>query len=749
MGNKSRNLKLKLILFVAFFSIHNGFGQTISRNEEHNLLQQLSVGRGDTNRIKLLLKVGKFYAYQQGNFTLNLDSGYRFLHWAKMLSDSLKLPVWQHESESMLVTLLMNRGQQNLARPRFLKLIAECERTHDTQSEANACFRFAKSLSAANSTSPEALANFMRSADLYKALHESKEEVRIRYEIAFIHFNNGQTLLAQHELLDIIRQYKLINYQKLHYTYNLLSTSYRIEGDLNNALKYAILSMESMAKTADTVRQAYFYSDLARVYLELGDNQKAIDNYKTAMSKWKQEKSPEFGMYLTQGYLLQDEIRHRKYAEALHSTIDLQNKIPPVSLIERACVDENLAYCYEAMGKNELSEKYYLKALTLYDSSGMNFEVTQEAYQNIGRFYLGERNYPKANQYLNHALNVLPQKLSLGALSDIHFMLYKVDSAQRNYLAGYDQFRIHKTLNDSVYNRLRTREISQIQAQYENVKREHQFLLLNKQNQLAKASLERAALIRKVLMGGIALLFLIVLLLLNRYYIKQKSNRLLRRQQFLINSKNDDLIRLLSEKEWFVREIHHRVKKNLHMISGLLESQTAYLHNHAALEALKDSQRRVQVMSLIHQKLYLGDNPSAIFMPSFISELIAYLNESFDQQIKIHYKTELDPVYLEVSIATPIGLILNEAVTNSIKFGFKGQNGEITIKLLKDNDFYRLNVADNGVGLPEGFSSQAKFSSLGMTLMMGLSKEINGTFEITGKEGTTIDILFPIMTDHS
>ena len=748
MGNKILNLKLIPILIVACLSIQHGLGQTINRIEEKKLLLQLRASRPDTNRIKLLLKVGKFYAYKEGNFQIDLDSGYQFLHWARMLSDTLKKPFWQHESESTLVILLMNKGKKNIAEPRFLKLIAECEKTHDIQSEANARFRYAMSISAANSNAPEALNNFIRSADLYKALDEQKEEIRIRYEIAFIHFNNGQAQLAQHELLDVIRQYKLIHYTKMHYAYNLLSTSYRIQGDLNNALKYAILCIENMAKTQDTVRQGYFYSDLARIYLELGDRQKAIENYKTALAKWMQDKTPDFGVYLAQGYIVKDEILHRNFQQALHSTINLQNSIPPVTLIEKACLAEDLAYCYESLGKDEIAEKYYLNAVSLYETSGMNFEVTQEAYQNVGRFYLAERNYQKANQYLNHALKLSPQKLSLAALSDIHFMLYKVDSAQRNYLAGFDQFSIYKTLNDSVFNRFRTREITFIQSRYENAKKEHQFQLLNKQGQLDKASLEHAALIRKVLLGGLVLLFLILGLLLNRYYIKQRSNRQLLKQQFLINSKNDDLIRLISEKEWFVRETHHRVKKNLHMIVGLLESQSAYLHSEDALEAVKDSQRRVHVMSLIHQKLYLGDNPSAIFIPSFISELVVYLDESYRQKIKIRFITDVDPVYLDVSIVTPIGLILNEAVTNSIKFGFKNENGQIAITLKKENERYRLTVADNGVGLPSGFSSQEKFSSLGMTLIKGLAREINGTFDITGDGGTMINIRFPIKAEE-
>jgi len=199
---------------------------------------------------------------------------------------------------------------------------------------------------------------------------------------------------------------------------------------------------------------------------------------------------------------------------------------------------------------------------------------------------------------------------------------------------------------------------------------------------------------------------------------------------------------LVEEKEWLLKEVHHRVKNNLHTIICLLESQAIYLENDA-LEAMEKSQNRIYSMSLIHQKLYQSDDIQTIDMASYIPELVQYLKDSFDTLSKqVYFNLKIDKISLTQTIAIPIALIINEAITNSIKYAFPGKSGgEILISLQDENESIKLELADNGIGMNNDITN-AESVSLGLQLIKGLSKEIQGDLKIETEHGVRITIIF-------
>jgi two-component sensor histidine kinase len=225
-----------------------------------------------------------------------------------------------------------------------------------------------------------------------------------------------------------------------------------------------------------------------------------------------------------------------------------------------------------------------------------------------------------------------------------------------------------------------------------------------------------------------------MVLLYRQYRNKQKTNN-------VITRKNEQLQHFLTEKEWLLKEIHHRVKNNLQIVMSLLNSQSAYIDNEPALAAIHDSQHRVHAMSLIHQKLYGTDNVSSIDMPSYIRELTAYLRDSFDSGQRIHFEYNIAPLELDVSQAVPVGLILNEAITNSMKYAFPDdQTGVVSICLSNvTSNRWLLSMSDNGVGIAV---DSKKTGSLGMSLMKGLSEDLDGDFSIENNNGTMIKVSF-------
>jgi two-component sensor histidine kinase len=160
--------------------------------------------------------------------------------------------------------------------------------------------------------------------------------------------------------------------------------------------------------------------------------------------------------------------------------------------------------------------------------------------------------------------------------------------------------------------------------------------------------------------------------------------------------------------------------------------------------AVKDSLRRMQAMSLIHQKLYLDDNTSQIAMPEYINELTGYLHESFDTDNRIVFDQKIEPLYLDVSQAIPLGLIINESIVNAIKYAFLNeQEGIVSINLQSDGPGHLLlKISDNGIGLPAELDLM-QHNSLGLDLMQGLTKQLKGSFTIESRKGVHITVRFP------
>lgn len=732
-------MKCYLILIIlALCNIRTASAQDIDRASVNRLINQLKVTRNDTVRLRSLLEIGKFHIFKPGELKTDLDSGERYINRARQLSDSLHLMKWQHESQAMAIVIVMERGNEAEGHRLFSQAINEYRKTGDKEAEAFLRFHFGIWLATKGTYTAEVLDNFYKSAGLYRTLKKSVLEIKVLKEIASLHFDDGKTDLAESELLNVLSRYKAIHYPNLHYTYNLLSTVSRVKGDFNKGLMYALLSLESMKQSGDTLYAANFYADLARIYMEIGNNDKGIEWYKKALQKWQRDQRTIFAVFVASGYISGDLIRQNKPREALVLTLAVAKKLPPITIIQKACLAQNLACCYDALHNYTLAEKYFQQSLQLYVKSKMDFEVSQEAHREIGKFYLNRRDFDKSGQYLRQALLFNPQKLSASALKDIHLMLSRVDSAQGNYLSSMDHYKKHKQLNDSILDSRKTREIEELQIQYETEKKTKDLVLLNNKSKLQQNKLEQANMTQRYTFSGLILMLIILALLYNQYKLKNRSNRDLQHQQREITEKNYSLEQLLSEKEWLLKEIHHRVKNNLQIVISLLNTQSTYLDNDIAIAAIRESQHRMHSISLIHQKLYQSENMALINMSDYIKELAAYLKDSFNLAGNIRFHFELTPVELDINQAIPVGLILNEAITNAIKYAFNyKRKGIIQISFFQDHpEQVTLEVKDDGPGFPSDFNIDA-CKSLGMNLIKGLSTQLDGTFEISRKDDLT------------
>ena len=249
---------------------------------------------------------------------------------------------------------------------------------------------------------------------------------------------------------------------------------------------------------------------------------------------------------------------------------------------------------------------------------------------------------------------------------------------------------------------------------------------------------------------GLLMLLALIAVVYDRYRIKRRCTHLVLLQKQDIDHKDLELQelnmaqhKLLNEKEWLLKEIHHRVKNNLQIAMSLLNTQSFYLENEKALAAIRQSRNRMYAMSLIHQRLYQSDNLELIHMNRYIPELIDYIEESYAGDRKIRFRMNIGPVKLDVAQAVPIGLIINEAVTNSIKHAFPGKTGgniDIVLRSL-DDDRMLLEIADDGVGLKADYDIH-RAKTMGMELIDSLNQQIDGTMTVENRGGLFISIIF-------
>jgi PAS domain S-box-containing protein len=198
----------------------------------------------------------------------------------------------------------------------------------------------------------------------------------------------------------------------------------------------------------------------------------------------------------------------------------------------------------------------------------------------------------------------------------------------------------------------------------------------------------------------------------------------------------------LSEKEVLLKEIHHRVKNNLQIISSLLNLQLNYIKDKEMQMIFKESQNRVMSMALIHQKLYLSKNQLSIDLQEYINELIQHLMKSYDTGKHIDVDVKVNNVSLDNDKVVILGLIVNELISNALQYAFpEGKKGSITVHMNRTNSGISLIVKDNGKGFPQDINYR-RTKSLGLQLVNTLVDQLGGNINLKQNNGTEFDILF-------
>lgn len=640
----------------------------------------------DSNRVLRLHESGRNYLNQQFSPDRShmMDTAVDIFNHAIRLSDSLHLD--NLKTKSMLLAGIAYCVRGNLAQGE--KLLYEVAAIYHNKGELNA-------------------------------------EAETRIHLADYLYQASEYNLAEKEL-----QLALAGSTNVAHVYFFLSMVSRYRGSYDKALSYALKCVETAKKTNELDS---YYGELALVYDEIGRPEESSQWYRKTLEERIRQKTNPVVLFRTAGFLTRQLIKLKKARYALALMDSLVKVQPPHTSYEKGIAAQDYAYCFNALKRYNEAEQNFLAMIADLKTVQLDPETISITHMDVGRFYLQRGQFAQAHTYLDTAMvykyddRILDQK-------ELLQMMFTTDSALGNYATAIKHLQQYQFLNDSIYNDRKSRQIEELTIQYETGKKEQSIRLLENERRLQQNELTKEQNTTRWIIGASALLLIIIGLLVNNTRLKQRINK-------QIEKKNNALQDLVAEKEWLVREIHHRVKNNFHIVMGLLGTQAAYLQGDEAIQALTESRRRIQAMSMVHQKLYQSDNLSAINMADYIHELIDYLKDSFPATQTIRFTMQIAPAKLNVSYCIPLGLILNEAITNAIKHAVANKIDVVLESYSPDR--FLLSIKDNGIGMP---ADNITHRSMGMKLMKGLSDDLDAILQIKNEGGTEILLDFTYET---
>jgi two-component system, sensor histidine kinase PdtaS len=744
-------MRRMMTLFLGIFFCYQPLHAQLVAKPATELEALLKQDIPDAKKVPVLLQLTLYYYFEQNAAGKNLDKMFFYLQQAQQINKESFEPNFQNEIDAYYGKYFLLKDNRNKGTQYFVKIARDIENSGDMSTQIRNWGKLAGNIRALDTLGLTRIDCLSKKMGLFEKMGNKLKVIEMERAVADTHLKQGKLDIAETELLSVLEKYKSIGFTQLHYTYNLLSSVYNFQGNYNTSLNYALLTIESMKSTHDTAGIFNFYSHLANLYDELGQENESAENYSIALNRIL-ENPIDFYSIRAAGLYTRVLIKQHKLPQALAFITGFAKKYPPVDGYGKASLACTLAWCYECSGNSLKSEKYILEMEHLESFLLKDNEISEEVEYALGRYFLNNKEFLKASFHFNRALSEASFVNAAYRKRDVYLMLFKTDSSLKNYLSAIRNLNRYRLLSDSIFTIVKNWQLQEVQVKYETEKKDQDLIfkdknirLLTEQSQLQLGNLRTEKNTRNMVLVCTGLLILLLGLGYNRYKLKQKNNTQLEAQQKNITDKNMRLQHLLEEKEWLVKEIHHRVKNNFHTVIGLLGTQSAYLKNEEAIGAMAESQQRIQAMSLIHQKLYQSENMSHIDMTDYIHELVDYLRDSLltDRRIQFHFK--LDRIFLGVNLAVPIGLILNEAITNAIKYAFPpNRNGNISISFTIDKTgepCLVLVVTDDGKGLPAGFDENTS-NTMGMHLMKGLVRDIDGHFTICSCSGTTIKITF-------
>lgn len=451
------------------------------------------------------------------------------------------------------------------------------------------------------------------------------------------------------------------------------------QGEMELAQKYLLQALDILKKNPKL--PSYLlgdcYNELANINGESGNPRKSLEYLEKAIAAYRKAGEDQ-SVYSS---LLNSAISLRKVGR-------LDESVARFKQVEKYGIEQNKdiypLYVYVNLPKTLAEKKEYSEALA----------VNKKALQ---------------------LMETKPELRDIRVRKAVYDNFHEIYAATNQYQLAYENLQLAQQAQDSLTNIEKKREMARLEAQFETRQKEQEIQVLDTKNQAQ----QRQLLIMVIALIGIG----VAMALLYWQYTRLKQSKAQVSEQ-------------AEQMKLLMKELHHRVKNNLAIVSSLLKLQSNRIEEESAARAVREGQQRVEAMSLIHQRLYQTDQLTTINMRDYIIDLTESLMLAYGYQPdKFDLRLNIDKQELDVDLAIPIGLIINELITNSFKHAYKAvENPMLSISLSMKEEL-TLELKDNGPGINEELWKKTG-GSFGKRLIRNLSEQTGGNFQITNNNGT-------------
>lgn len=507
--------------------------------------------------------------------------------------------------------------------------------------------------------------------------------------------------------------------------YFSLGQSYGFKYDISNAIKYMKKAIEYYKKAKFDSGVFTCYNEICYGYMRIGNYDKAL-YYSNQLKSYANAESTKYTQYITNGQLYFYLKKYDQAIDFLKKGLEINTKLKDD--INRPLILVFLVKCYvEKKDTNNL----FLICRSKVSSGATSFKQQFVFDYGLASAYFINKNYKEANRYVDSINARLEKGADAWITEDEFIILYKLTAEVKSVLGDFKQAyqyqRKYIERYKSYEENLKSQNALQLQDELDSYVKDNKISELTVTKQKNKIEIQRQQYYK--LIYGIAAIFLgIISIIVIWFYRKIRiKNKIISDNADTILLQNNEIKENLAVKELLLKEIHHRVKNNLQIVMNLLKIQARESTLNSIEDFVKKGQARILTISLIHENLYSHEQLDKIDLKKYLVDLVHNLKSfvDFDQQ-DIEINMTIDEIYFDIQNAVPLGLIINELLTNSFKHAFKNvQNGQIniTLKQTLDNN-YELTYSDSG----PGFVIEEKNSkSLGVDLIYQLTKQLHGT----------------------
>ena len=600
------------------------------------------------------------------------------------------------------------------------------------------------------------------------AQHHGNHEKYLDYQMVQAEIRNmqGQRTKAFQIFLDVSNDVMANSYHRIRANLRL-SSIYTFRSDSSKAFYYIEAAQKEALETEDLKIIGSIYESYASIEREFGSSFRAIELYQKAIPYFQ---SPQKSFRLTAiyrkiSYIFQNLGNWDKAVEFCQLALEVAIK---------SGSEINVAHAQSLLGELLLekkdyknSKKHFIDALNCLLQKNKR-DKTSVAYSHLSAIETLSGHQAEAFNYLqlsksklnhNTGLNtrflyylrkmeyllefekgsdkmraVLDSCIMIADQSDSENNKQHALKAQVEYFKKIEDFESalvareeHNKLTLKIRKKNQSQMVHDLEAKYKNVELDKAVSELNSINLLNETKLNQQKLIIYSVLGAL------ILFALFGYFVYRLYKK--------VNLQNETIEKALAEKELLLKEIHHRVKNNLQVISSLLSLQSGYISDDKAVQALKHGQDRVQSMALIHQDLYQTDNLNGVNTQRYFEKLVENLYDSYRvDEGDINMTLDVDPIMLDVDSMIPLGLVVNELVSNVLKHAFNGQSdAEVNLSLKEIDDTLILHIQDNGVGLKD--INELSGDTFGFQMIKAFTNKLKASMKVNHEEGFGVQML--------